>query len=142
MTAWGCQLSAEKVRCQRLVTAAIANDANRSQRAPPERFRRQAREKFLGASIQVVCESCSEHQFRLRIPYALRSRARDLARYKVLSAPPRFVVVKNALANKEAVRIPIHLRQLCRKSFGASIPARRRIGEMIHFRVQTVPIGT
>ena len=61
----------------------------------------------------------------LQIPCDPRSRARNLARYKVLSAPRRFVIVKNAVANKEAVRFSIHSRQLCRESFGASIRARR-----------------
>src|SRR5206468_6778655 len=80
---------------------------------------------ILGTTPISLALNIPEHQLRLQIPCDPRSRARNLARYKVLSAPRRFVIVKNTAANKEAVRFPIHSRQLCRKSFGASIRARR-----------------
>ena len=68
-----CQLSAERLRCQRLPAydhcsscraappiapkSAVSSDANRSRRAPSQPFHRQAREKFLQASSQAFCES-------------------------------------------------------------------------------------
>ncbi len=74
----------------------------------------------------------AQRQLGLQISCDSRSRARDLPRYKVLTVPRRFVVVKNAVANKEAVGFSIHSRQLRRKSFGASIragrPQRRALG--------------
>src|SRR4029077_6763180 len=79
----------------------------------------------LGTTPISLALNIPEHQLRLQIPCDPRTRARDLARYKVLSAPRRFVIVKNAVANKEAVRFSIRSGQLCRKSFGASIRARR-----------------
>src|SRR5262249_6742687 len=79
----------------------------------------------LGTTPISLALNIPEQQLRLQIPCDSRSRARDLARHKVFSAPRRFVVVKNAVANKEAVRFSIHLRQLCGKSLGASIRARR-----------------
>src|SRR5207244_7422595 len=80
---------------------------------------------ILGTTPISLALNIAEHQLRLQIPCDPRSRARNLARYKVLSAPRRFVIVKNAVANKEAIRFPIHLRQLCRESLGASIRAGR-----------------
>src|SRR5438876_5318843 len=80
---------------------------------------------ILGTTPISLALNIPEHQLHLQIPCDPRSRARNLARYKVLSAPRRFVIVKNAVANKEAVRFPIHLRQLGCESFGASIRARR-----------------
>src|SRR5260370_22163918 len=44
------------------VSAALLNHASRSQRAPPQPFRGQAREKFLVASSQVVCEFCPSNR--------------------------------------------------------------------------------
>src|SRR5436305_1712686 len=80
---------------------------------------------ILGTTPISLALNIPERQLRLQIPCDPRSRARNLARDKVLSAPRRFVIVKNAVANKEAVRVPIHSGQLCRESFGASIRVRR-----------------
>ena len=61
-----------------------------------------------------------------------RRRARNLAGHEILSAPRRFVVVKNSVADEEAVGLPVNPRQLGRESLRATIgagwPERRFFG--------------
>jgi len=54
-----------------------------------------------------------------------RSRTRDFASHKVLRAPRRLVIVKNAVADKQPVGFAINSRQLRGERLGAAVRTRR-----------------
>ena len=54
-----------------------------------------------------------------------RSRTRDFASHKVLRAPRRLVIVKNAVADKQPVGFAINSRQLRGERLGSAVRTRR-----------------
>ena len=54
-----------------------------------------------------------------------RRRACDLPRHKIFAAPRGLVIIKNTVANKHSVRLPVDLRQLRRERFRAAVGTRR-----------------
>ena len=55
-----------------------------------------------------------------------RDCARDFAGNKIFAAARRLVIVKNAVANKKAIRLSINTRQLCGERFGAAVRTGRK----------------
>jgi len=54
-----------------------------------------------------------------------RRRVRDLARHKIFAAPRRLMIIKNPVANKHSVRLPVDSRQLRREGLSAAVGTRR-----------------
>src|SRR5207248_10378373 len=101
--------------------AGTSNAANRSQRAPPQPFRGQAREKFLRGSSQVFCES-----YRRNRPAGLVLSADQTPNHashisamedRQRQKPPRQIRAPNG-----SLRLPLHNHRLCGVAASATSP--------------------
>src|SRR5437588_11814089 len=67
----------------------------------------------------------AEREFMVEPARDPRHRARDLAGDEILAAPGRLVVIENAIADKDAVRLAVNLRELGRERLRAAVGTRR-----------------
>src|SRR5678815_3818695 len=69
--------------------------------------------------------SVPEHKFLLEAATDPRRRPRDFAGDEVFPPARRFVIVKNSVADKEAVGLPVNARQLGREGLRTAVGAGR-----------------
>ena len=82
---------------------------------------------ILGASPISSAFKIAKHDFIIEMSRDSGRSARDLASNEILPASWRFMIVKNAVANKQPVRLPVNPGQLGCERLTAPVGAGRKL---------------
>src|SRR2546423_1853415 len=89
---------------------------------------------ILGPAPISLALQISQREIDIETSRNSRHPARDLTRDEIFPAPRRFVIVENAVADKQTIGLPIHANQLRGECFGTAVRTGRLKGSIFSLR--------